>query len=173
MTTTHHAVLALACIILGSCVGSFLNVCIHRIPLGMSVLRPRSRCPRCRAAIRARHNVPVLGWLLLGGRCRVCRGTIPIIYPAVELGVGLLFAAPYLLAVGLLPGDPWERLGAVRMLGLLASCWVVAGLAVFMVGVRGKTRRILSALPTRGRRRAAGGSAGPASTVLRPRAGRD
>ena len=58
---------------LGAVVGSFANVCIHRLPRGESVVAPRSRCPRCGTPIAARDNVPVLSWLLLRGRCRACR----------------------------------------------------------------------------------------------------
>src|SRR5262245_5778597 len=104
MTTTHHAVLTLLWFILGSCLGSFLNVCIYRIPRGMSLLRPRSRCPHCGSAIRARHNVPILGWLALRGRCRGCRDAISPRYPAIELAVGLLCTSPYLAFVVLYAG---------------------------------------------------------------------
>jgi leader peptidase (prepilin peptidase)/N-methyltransferase len=79
--------------ILGLAVGSFLNVVIYRVPAGESVVRPASRCPSCGAAIRNRHNVPVLGWLVLRGRCFDCRARISPRYPLVELATGLLFAA--------------------------------------------------------------------------------
>ena len=77
--------------LLGLVVGSFANVCIHRIPLGQSVVSPPSRCPRCGALIRPRDNVPVLGWLLLRGRCRACRAAIPVRYPLVEATNGCLW----------------------------------------------------------------------------------
>lgn len=76
---------------LGLVVGSFANVCIHRLPLGQSVVSPPSRCPSCGSLIAAYDNVPVLGWMMLGGRCRSCRGSISIRYPAVELFNGLLY----------------------------------------------------------------------------------
>jgi leader peptidase (prepilin peptidase)/N-methyltransferase len=79
--------------LLGLAVGSFLNVVIHRVPRGESVVSPPSRCPRCGTPIRARHNIPVLGWLVLRGRCADCRTPISARYPLVELGTGLLFAA--------------------------------------------------------------------------------
>ena len=65
--------------------GSFLNVVIARLPARESVVRPRSRCPRCRTPIKAAENVPVLSYLLLGGRCRYCRAPISLRYPMVEL----------------------------------------------------------------------------------------
>jgi leader peptidase (prepilin peptidase)/N-methyltransferase len=76
---------------LGLIVGSFANVCIHRLPLGQSVVHPPSRCPHCGESIRARDNVPVLSFLLLGGRCRACRTLIPLRYPLVEAANGLLW----------------------------------------------------------------------------------
>jgi leader peptidase (prepilin peptidase) / N-methyltransferase len=79
--------------LLGLAVGSFLNVVIHRVPAGASVVRPPSSCPGCGSRIRTRDNVPVLSWLLLRGRCRSCRRPIPARYPAVELLTALLFVA--------------------------------------------------------------------------------
>ena len=78
--------------VFGAIFGSFLNVVIYRLPLGMSLSFPGSRCPVCKHAIRWYDNVPVLGWLWLGGRCRDCRTAISPRYPLVELFVGLLFA---------------------------------------------------------------------------------
>jgi len=76
---------------LGSVVGSFLNVCIHRLPLGASIVRPRSACPGCAAPIPWHDNIPIVSWLLLRGRCRACREPIPIRYPMVEAATALLF----------------------------------------------------------------------------------
>ncbi len=76
----------------GLLVGSFLNVCIHRIPRGLSIVFPGSRCPVCGASIRARDNVPVLSWLWLGGKCRDCRARISLRYPAIELANAILWA---------------------------------------------------------------------------------
>jgi len=81
-----------ACL-LGLVVGSFANVCIHRLPLGQSVVSPPSRCPACGTLIRAYDNLPVLAWLLLRGRCRSCRAPISWRYPAVEAANGLLWLA--------------------------------------------------------------------------------
>jgi leader peptidase (prepilin peptidase) / N-methyltransferase len=77
---------------LGLLVGSFLNVCIHRLPLRESILWGRSQCPFCKRQIRAWENVPVLSWLWLGGRCAGCHAPIPIKYPLVEIATGLAFA---------------------------------------------------------------------------------
>src|SRR3954468_24551623 len=85
----------LLCVVglLGLAVGSFLNVVIHRVPRGESLVRPGSHCPRCDAAVRSRHNVPVLGWLLLRGRCADCATPISVRYPLVEAGTAALFVA--------------------------------------------------------------------------------
>jgi leader peptidase (prepilin peptidase)/N-methyltransferase len=74
----------------GAIWGSFGNVVIHRLPEGMSVVRPSSRCPECGRPIRAVENIPVLSWVLLRGRCRGCGVRIPVRYPLVELGSTLL-----------------------------------------------------------------------------------
>jgi len=78
-------------VLLGLVVGSFLNVCIWRIPRGQSVVSPPSHCPRCRKPIRPFDNIPVLSFLLLGGRCRDCRNAISVRYPLVEALTALLF----------------------------------------------------------------------------------
>lgn len=75
---------------LGLSFGSFLNVVIYRLPRGLSLVHPGSRCPGCETPIKARDNIPVLGWLLLRGKSRCCKTTISIRYPAVELLCGLL-----------------------------------------------------------------------------------
>lgn len=74
----------------GANCGSFVNVVAHRLPLRLSVVRPRSRCPGCRTRIRAVDNVPILSWLLLGARCRGCKARISWRYPGVEALAGLL-----------------------------------------------------------------------------------
>jgi leader peptidase (prepilin peptidase) / N-methyltransferase len=83
----------------GACLGSFLNVVIHRLPRKESLIRPGSHCPQCGAAVRSRDNVPVLGWLLLKGRCRDCSVSIPPRYPLVEL-LGAVCVLTALLASG-------------------------------------------------------------------------
>jgi leader peptidase (prepilin peptidase)/N-methyltransferase len=79
--------------VLGLAVGSFLNVVIHRVPAGLSVTSPPSSCPACGHHIRNRHNVPIVGWLVLRGRCADCHAGISPRYPLVELLTGALFAA--------------------------------------------------------------------------------
>jgi leader peptidase (prepilin peptidase)/N-methyltransferase len=94
--------------LLGVAVGSFLNVVIHRVPAGQSVIRPASHCPACDSPIKGRHNVPILSWLLLGGRCASCRAPISVRYPLVELATGALFAAvaARVAVLGQLPALP-------------------------------------------------------------------
>jgi len=75
----------------GMIAGSFISVVAHRVPRGLSIVGPRSKCPSCGAQIAARDNVPLLSWLLLRGHCRSCGERIPALYPAVELGVGTAF----------------------------------------------------------------------------------
>lgn len=81
----------------GIIIGSFLNVCIHRLPRGESVVAPRSRCPACGRPIAAWDNIPLLSYLLLGGKCRHCRRRISPLYFFVELAAGLLFLFSYSL----------------------------------------------------------------------------
>src|SRR2546427_8288541 len=80
----------------GIVIGSFLNVCITRIPEEISIVSPGSRCPRCKTPIKAYDNVPVFGWLWLQGKCRACAAPISPMYPLIELSTGLLFVAAYL-----------------------------------------------------------------------------
>lgn len=76
---------------IGGCVGSFLNVVIYRLPAGLSIVHPGSRCPKCLHPIRWFDNLPVVSWLVLRGRCRDCRVPIPLRYPTVELLIFLVF----------------------------------------------------------------------------------
>lgn len=78
-------------LVFGLLVGSFANVCVHRLPRGRSIVWPASSCPACSAPIRPADNVPVLGWLLLGGFCRSCRQPISLRYPLVEAANGALY----------------------------------------------------------------------------------
>lgn len=89
------SVIGAAVFVFGLVVGSFLNVCIRRLPRGESVVLPASHCPACHALIKPYDNIPVVSWLLLGARCRDCKTRISALYPAVELLTGLLFLACY------------------------------------------------------------------------------
>ena len=142
MMLTPTLVGAVFMFVFGACVGSFLNVVAYRLPMGRSVVSPPSRCPACGARLRWYDNLPVLGWLLLRGRCRRCRRRISLVYPVVEVLVGLLFAAIYLTLYlrGLgdwgeqVGGEWWRRLGfagtwpACIVILTLFGCIVVATL---------------------------------------------
>ena len=91
--TTFWAVYAF---LIGAATGSFLNVCTGRWPDGLSVVRPRSRCPNCGHKITAFENIPILSWIALRGRCRGCHNGISIQYPIIEILVGLIWLAAYL-----------------------------------------------------------------------------
>jgi leader peptidase (prepilin peptidase)/N-methyltransferase len=86
---------ASAIFLFGLAFGSFLNVCIHRLPLGLSVVTPRSACPKCKQSIAFYDNLPVLSWLILGRRCRHCKTGISPRYLLIELLTGFLFLACY------------------------------------------------------------------------------
>ena len=88
-------VFAAAIFVLGLAFGSFLNVCIYRLPLGISVVTPRSACPKCKQGIALYDNMPVLSWLILRGRCRHCKTRISPRYLIIELLTGSLFLACY------------------------------------------------------------------------------
>jgi leader peptidase (prepilin peptidase)/N-methyltransferase len=80
----------------GACWGSFLNVCIYRIPEEVSVIRPRSRCPKCLTDLAWKDNIPIFGWIFLGGKCRYCRAPIAVRYPMIELLTAVLFTLTWL-----------------------------------------------------------------------------
>ena len=100
----------------GCCVGSFLNVCIHRLPLGQSVVSPPSHCPHCRYSIPAWLNLPLVTWLMLRGRCRNCGAPISPRYFIVELMTGVAFLGC------------WLRFGSLNVGMALAYCVLLAGL---------------------------------------------
>jgi leader peptidase (prepilin peptidase)/N-methyltransferase len=106
--------------VLGAAVGSFLNVCIARLPRSESVVSPRSRCPDCSARIAWYDNVPVLSWLLLRGRCRHCGARISPLYPAVELAGLAIWGG-----MALFHGPTWPALQGAVFLSLLLAIAVV------------------------------------------------
>jgi leader peptidase (prepilin peptidase)/N-methyltransferase len=87
------AVLVAASTVFGLAIGSFLNVVVHRVPLGRSLSHPPSACPSCATPIRSCDNIPVVSWVVLRGRCRRCRTAIPVRYPLVEAATAGLFVA--------------------------------------------------------------------------------
>jgi leader peptidase (prepilin peptidase)/N-methyltransferase len=119
MLEPHWSVAVLA-FLLGSAIGSFLNVCIVRWPEGQSVVRPRSRCPRCGRPVQALENVPILSWLLLRGKCRGCGLPISPLYPFIEALVGLGWLAAYLTYGATLDGLRVAVFGTV-LLGIAAT----------------------------------------------------
>jgi leader peptidase (prepilin peptidase)/N-methyltransferase len=129
MTWFHHAILAAFGFSLGASVGSFLNVCIWRLPRGESLIRPASRCPRCGCSILAFDNVPILSWLALGGRCRHCAGPISTRYPLVEAAVGLQFAFLFVADLALGRLDLFDR-SPVAILAPLAYHLALVSLLV-------------------------------------------
>ena len=129
--STPYVIYALFAFVLGAVVGSFLNVCICRMPEGESVVSPPSHCPKCDYRIRWYDNIPILSYLLLRGKCRGCRASISLTYPMVELLNALITLALFLrvLPPRLLAEAPPEiilRLGGVfAVLVVFCSALVV------------------------------------------------
>jgi leader peptidase (prepilin peptidase) / N-methyltransferase len=120
-----HPFWAIVAAVFGLAVGSFVNVVIYRVPNDESVISPPSKCPSCGSPIRHRHNIPVLSWLLLRGRCYDCEAPISVRYPLVEAATGVLFAAITwrFLAIGL----PWALPGYLYL--------AAAGIALAMIDI--------------------------------------
>ncbi len=118
--------------LLGLLFGSFLNVCISRLPEHRSVVKPRSHCPKCLTPIRWYDNVPLLSWVLLAAKCRNCKAAIPWRYPAVELATGLWFA--------LVTGQTWAVVGnqhngqVGQWMDARITAAYLAGVAVLILG---------------------------------------
>jgi leader peptidase (prepilin peptidase)/N-methyltransferase len=107
--------IAIIVFLFGLIIGSFLNVCILRIPGGKSIVLPASACPKCGAPIRPYDNIPVLSWLMLRGKCRACKTPISPMYPVVEMLTGLLFLACF-YAFGLTPEAlKWAAFAAIMV----------------------------------------------------------
>jgi len=120
--------------VIGTLIGSFLNVVVHRVPAGRSVVAPPSSCGECGHAIRPYDNIPILSWLLLRGRCRDCGTRISARYPLVEVGTAVLFV---LVGVRLLPGviaAPTGADAAAAGLELVAYLYLAAiGVALALI----------------------------------------
>jgi leader peptidase (prepilin peptidase)/N-methyltransferase len=143
---------AVAVLFLGASVGSFLNVVVYRIPAGLSLLYPPSRCPKCLTRLRKRENVPVLGWLWLKGRCAHCGTPISARYPLVEGATGLLYLLTFwlfgwswltvgywlflswLLALALIDLDTMTLPNPLTQSGLVVGLVVQAGLGLLATG---------------------------------------
>jgi len=110
----------------GACVGSLINVLVYRIPRGLGVVVPSSKCPHCNTKLSFRENIPILGWIILRGRCRHCRARISREYPIVESAVAVLFAGIYALWYIAAPGD--TLLGVP--IGAIAPEWAHNGAAL-------------------------------------------
>ena len=119
-----------ACV--GAAVGSFLNVVVYRLPLGKSVVSPPSHCPKCSHRIRWFDNMPVFGWLMLGGKCRDCKEPISVRYPLVEFFCGLVFGLLGFLTLERFPdGDVVNLLGLAGVESLLIVSLFAMGLIEF------------------------------------------
>jgi len=104
----------------GLAMGSFMTVVAARLPAGESIVRPRSKCPTCGAEIRNRDNVPVLGWVLLHGRCRDCGAKIPVRYPLLELSTAVLIVGAFAVY-----DDLWIAFAIAALLALMPVISVI------------------------------------------------
>jgi leader peptidase (prepilin peptidase) / N-methyltransferase len=103
--------------VVGASIGSFLNVVIYRVPRRLSIVRPRSHCPRCGTELGDAENVPVISWVVLRGRCRHCHEPISVRYPIVELATAALFVAFSLVLRSFAPVAPLDCLAAAALAG--------------------------------------------------------
>jgi leader peptidase (prepilin peptidase)/N-methyltransferase len=118
----HPVIQAIAAFVVGGCIGSFLNVCVYRIPLNRSVVSPGSHCSACGAPIAWYHNLPIISWLMLRGKAACCGTRIDFRYCLVEAGMALLFLAIW-LKYG--QADPVGAfIYAVMLSGLAAACLI-------------------------------------------------
>jgi leader peptidase (prepilin peptidase)/N-methyltransferase len=143
----------------GAIVGSFINVVVYRLPRGEGLVRPPSACPSCGTRLSWRENVPVLGWLLLRGRCRFCRSPISIEYPAIELLVALLFGGAFAMwymrpsvfeLVGLTPAfwtPEWARMGVVASAPMFLLILLMVGSLVAITLIDARTFMIPLSIP--------------------------
>jgi leader peptidase (prepilin peptidase)/N-methyltransferase len=157
VTPLPPAFVVVALGLIGLTIGSFLNVCIFRIPLKQSIVFPASRCMECGKPLKAYHNIPVLSWLVLRGRCAFCGTSISARYPAVELLTGVVFAlhglvfeldallvvrlvfAAVLIVLAFIDIDHRILPDSMTLtgipLGVLASVWLPPGVRDSLIGV--------------------------------------
>jgi len=131
--------------VFGMLIGSFLNVVVHRVPAGLSVVTPASRCPDCETPIAPSDNVPVASWVVLKGRCRHCSTPISVVYPLVELGTGVVFAGVALLVLPpiLLASSAGEVAASVA--SALSLLWL-AGASIALTVIDLRTHRLPNAI---------------------------
>ncbi len=133
MELMAHLIQTLFVFAFGACAGSLINVLAYRMPLGLSVVTPPSRCPSCKTRLTWRENIPILGWLILRGRCRFCKCRISPEYPLVEALVAVLFAAIYVLWYVVPRHGDWPREQHAWFLGfdwsLIKPEWAYGGFA--------------------------------------------
>ncbi len=144
------------CFALGAAIGSFLNVVAYRLPKGEGLFSPPSRCPHCETRLRWRQNLPIFGWLLLGGKCRYCRSPISAQYPIVELITAIIFAFLYAAWFGESSGRPWFGValrpewadaGIGRMWPYLMLVYVLIAGLIAMTLIDAKTFMIPLSIP--------------------------
>jgi len=135
----------------GACIGSLTNVLVYRIPLGLDVVSPPSRCPSCETRLTWRENIPIFGWLLLRGKCRFCRSPVSAEYPIVEAVVALLWVVTYLalysdgrfLGINFAAIQPeWGRSGFVETWPIFLVVLTLFSCLVAMTLVDAKTFQI-------------------------------
>ena len=153
MTLLPTATALVFIFVYGACVGSLTNVLVYRLPRGLSVVRPASRCPSCQTKLTWRENIPVLGWILLRGRCRFCKNRISPEYPLVEGFVGLLFCVVYLLFYALPSGNlfgltfsvlqpEWAENGLLWTWPMFVTILVLLGCLVAITLIDARTAQI-------------------------------
>ncbi len=131
--------------VFGAAIGSFLNVVIHRVPLGVSIVRPPSACAACAAPVRPYDNIPIVSWLVLRGRCRDCAAPFSIRYPLIELATALAFAAiaivqlPALLATTTMPD-------ALAVLLVTTALFYFASISIALTAIDLDTHRLPDAI---------------------------
>ncbi len=143
-TILEHLPAAVFVFVFGSCVGSFINVLVYRLPRNIPLLTPPSSCPSCNHQLRFfRENLPIIGWLVIRGKCRYCKAPVSIEYPFIEFLTGCLFLGCYILCywvspttpfIGEIFGDWWHINGIYRTLPMFLSLLtMIAGLLAMTI----------------------------------------